>query len=371
MKLFSLKKNLVLISAACLFFSCRTLQNDVIMSTDAQVQTEEIGYTEKYISFIDAKDIMGTMDKKDLYKECDRLIKNIDDSLQNLGMNKAIAARLYAQKGRLLLIKGKTGEAKKNYNLSLEESKGDSQTLILGSRLGIIKDITDEDVISGSNENGLLILEHAVILYHEGKFAKSAAKFEEAFLHLPEFYANNYGEVRDAAIASKDHDFSTESKATVELLKKPSLTAGQMLLLSQDLSGLLDEITKGKKLSERELFSKAETNRLFEAASGEGEQKITKDSKADRIIGARFLWNLVSDENGKTKYSDFYRKNNLPSPVNDVETYSEDFDAVLGCIEKEIINLEDGESFRPEKEVSGTEFSSWLKKITKKSGNSQ
>ena len=51
------------------------------------------------------------------------------------------------------------------------------------------------------------------------------------------------------------------------------------------------------------------------------------------------------------------------SPVPDVELDSPDFDAVLGCIELEFMNLTDGINFEGEKKVSGIEFSESLKKM--------
>ena len=239
MKRINLQKKLAIFAAALLSFSCRTLQKDIVMSTDSQVQSEEVERVEEKLSFIDAADIMDISDRNELLRECDDLIKDIDGKLKAVEMNKAMASRLYAQKGRLLLIKGKKSDAKKNYNLSLEASKGDSQTLILGSRLGLIKDISDEDLVSGSNQNGLLILESALNYFRDGKFAKSAAKFDEAFLLLPDFYAKSYAKLRDTALASKDHDFSSQSKETVNLLKRPVLTAGQIKKIVKTIDSMV------------------------------------------------------------------------------------------------------------------------------------
>ena len=63
-----------------------------------------------------------------------------------------------------------------------------------------------------------------------------------------------------------------------------------------------------------------------------------------------------------TKYSERY-KNKKRSPVPDVKLDSPDFDAVLGCVENEIMHLEDGIEFGSEKEVSGIQFDESLKKI--------
>ena len=63
-----------------------------------------------------------------------------------------------------------------------------------------------------------------------------------------------------------------------------------------------------------------------------------------------------------TKYSEAY-KNKKRSPIPDVKLNSPDFDAALGCVENEIMNLEDGIEFGAGKEVSGVEFEESVKKI--------
>ena len=62
-------------------------------------------------------------------------------------------------------------------------------------------------------------------------------------------------------------------------------------------------------------------------------------------------------------YSDVYKARRMRSPVGDVKLASPDFDAVLGCVENEIMHLEDGIDFGAEKEVSGAEFDESVRKI--------
>jgi hypothetical protein len=78
------------------------------------------------------------------------------------------------------------------------------------------------------------------------------------------------------------------------------------------------------------------------------------------------LWNLYNgNKNAKqdiTKYSAMFAVMN-DSPNPDVEIDSPDFDAVLGCIDLEFMNLTDGINFKGEKKVSGIEFSESIKKV--------
>mgnify|MGYP007070125232 CR=1 FL=1 len=56
-------------------------------------------------------------------------------------------------------------------------------------------------------------------------------------------------------------------------------------------------------------------------------------------------------------------QNKKRSPVIDVKLDSPDFDAVIGCVENEIMHLEDGIEFLPDKEMSGVEFNESVRKI--------
>ena len=81
-----------------------------------------------------------------------------------------------------------------------------------------------------------------------------------------------------------------------------------------------------------------------------------------RYHSARFLWNLygaTKNQFDSRKYSDKLKK----SPVRDLDLDSPDFDAVLGCVEEELMSLEDGRSFGGEKPVSAVEFDRYMEKL--------
>lgn len=94
--------------------------------------------------------------------------------------------------------------------------------------------------------------------------------------------------------------------------------------------------------------------------------KISKNQKINRYMCARFLWNLYNgNKNTKENLSNYsvMFAGQKESPIPDVPINSQDFDAVLGCIELEFMNLTDGINFEGEKSVSGIEFSESLKKV--------
>ena len=68
----------------------------------------------------------------------------------------------------------------------------------------------------------------------------------------------------------------------------------------------------------------------------------------------------------KIRYSSNYGTSGKSSPIKDVHTSNEDFDAILGCIEYGFMNLTDGINFDPSAMVSGIEFNESLEKLVKK-----
>ena len=222
----------------------------------------------------------------------------------------------------------------------------------------------------GTQDKARLVLENAVANYRSGKYMEAAADFDSAFIDLPEYYRAAYGEIRARAWELRNVSASAGSN-TNALLQKKEITAGQMLLIAQDTGTLLYNYTAGKKLSENQLYSKVSSAGLLDSISAVSAKPGTtlKDEIIVRIKCARFLWNLYNKKSGSEnsiKYSRRYRQLKLPSPVQDVPADSEDFDAVLGCAESELMELPDGENFLPAQKVSAFECREYIENLFKR-----
>ena len=257
-------------------------------------------------------------------------------------MQEAQLSRLWALRGRTFLLTGDKNRAAECYKTAVRAYKGDAQAMILANRLRLLQTL-DDKAAEDAESNALFTLESAIDAYKDGAYVKAIAQFDGAFIALPDFY-------RDAYAA-------------------PQLTAGQAALLAADIDGLLYAFTAGKKLPENALFSKLAAAGLFSARSSvDGKpDTLSKDESFIRVKCARFLWNLFIAHSGEAKsavkYSNRYRSQGAPSPVPDVPAASADFDAVLGCIETELMELPDGEHFFPQKNVSALEFAEYLKTL--------
>ena len=97
---------------------------------------------------------------------------------------------------------------------------------------------------------------------------------------------------------------------------------------------------------------------------------ITAADKMTRKMCARFIWNAYVRHSGNLKmlsrYSEKYRKSGrTKSPVADLSVEDPDFDAVLGVVESEFMELPDGKNFKPDEGVTKLQFINWIKKADK------
>jgi len=351
-------KKLLLFFLVPFVFSCTTLQQDV--------NIEQISYNEEILSFeqrfslIDANSLIPSVDdNEDLQKEqkIDDFIFDIEKSISEPSIQKAARARLLALEGKALLINGKKSKAKKAYEDSVLEYKGDSQALILASRLQLSKDFNLEDKMSEVSEKSLILLESAINLYKSKKFVDSVAKFDESFLSLNPFYRESYGKIRDLAWNMRNVDSDSE---VANLMPLNEITVSQMLTIAKTKSEYLYNLAGGKKMNARAFYYKISSLGLLNPASKPLDSKnaLGENDIVTKYVSARFLWNLYNSkrnsQNSLTKYSSKMKK----SPIQDVDIDNPDFDAVLGCVENEFMSLKNGQKFDGNDNFTAIEFDS-------------
>jgi hypothetical protein len=186
------------------------------------------------------------------------------------------------------------------------------------------------------------------------------AFFDSAFFRLPEFYRTAYNPLRENAWNLRSS--SSAETAIAEHLTASRLTYRGMILITQAETSLLDSITGAKKWSSRELMKKLAADDFFYSAAVREQDELT------RIQCAWFLWNLYSRKRNdpmlKTRYTARFTARGLTaSPVPDVPVDERGFDAVLGCVEQEFMELPDGVHFFPDRSVSGGEYLFWVQKL--------
>ena len=358
-----MKKNLISICVfALLLFSCTTIQQDKEVYSLSDEQNLLINDIEKELVFLEAKSFQDSSSVDN--QKVNVLLKDISDLLGDVNLQTAVEAKLLAYQGRLFLVSANVAEAKNYYEKSTLSYRGEVESVILGSRLGLIDNIFEQGV--PKSQQSLLSLEKALQLYKNQDYLLSLASFDEAFIGLDDFYREAYENLRNNAWKLRD----ITSKTTLEdsdIVKQEKISVIQMIKLTQNSTDLLYNNLSQKKYSDDALFRELVSVGLFNALNSNENswQNLSKDTYVTRILAARFLWNLYLGKNGnsgETKYAEQFAALGY-SPVEDLPLNSPDFDAVLGCLETAIMDMLDGVNFFPDDMISGIELNESLKKL--------
>ena len=349
--------------------SCASMQQDVSISADSARDGEIASAAALELARLDAAAIGGG--KADASR-LSSLISSLEDRLSSPErLDKSLEARLTALEGRAWLLRGNKGNAEKCYARAAAKDPDDSEVIILGHRLGKIADLTP--YISGRDDNAPLMLEQALDSYKDRGYSDAAGQFDTAFLYLDEDYKKLFGGLRDEAWQLRGT--GTADPGIAALLTKKEITVQEMMLIAQGTGDVLNVYTASQNQDGKLLFQTLIKEGLMNSVSNEqsptaasmvnrSDSGVTAGTKATRLLAARFLWNLYWRGGGADpqKYSTKYRARGK-SPVKDVPLTSDDFDAVLGCVEKEWLDLADGTNFNGNAGISGADFSTGVKKL--------
>ena len=363
---------LCFISTAC----TSTLQEDIFDSseTSSQVLDAVSDYENSFVKY----DAAYTLGEKPSASELADFHSSIEIKLSQ-SREPAVLSQLQSLNGLVYLIENKTKKAQDSYEEAKKQQQNNTYILLLNSRL---QKTTEESLkaleqsIKIDSENEILILEKGKLLYKLSEYDKSIAAIDEALMisdnkNSPQ-YREYYSNFRSQIWQLYNSQIST-TKSSKDFNLSANLTKDSMIVLTSENSSLLKDFTAGAKMSSSELTKKLTAYGAFSSAldsdnSNHSADMILKSSAITRIMAARFLWNLYVEKKSKpelkNRYSTRYNKIGK-SPVEDVDISNEDFDAVMGTVENEIMELPDGKSFFPQNVLSNLDFITILKNMEK------
>ena len=372
---------LLLIAAASLFISMAlactsTLQEDIFDSTEtsSQVLSAVTDYEASFIKY-DSENISGISTSS---AELLQFHSSIETQL-SLSREPAVLSQLQSLNGLVYLLENKSKKAQECYNEAKKQQQNNTYILLLNSRLQKSPEESLkllEQSIKIDSENQTLILEKGKLLYKLGEYDKAIAAIDEALMisdssNNPQ-YREYYSNFRTQVWQLYNSQISS-AKSSKDINLTANLTKDSMLLLTSENSSLLKDFTAGTKMSTSELTKKLTAYGAFSSALdannlNHSADQILKSSAITRIMAARFLWNLYVEKKSKpelkTRYSTRYQKIGK-SPIEDVDISNEDFDAVMGTVESEIMELPDGKAFFPQNVMSNLDFVTILKNMDK------
>ena len=365
------------ISSAAFFISCTsTLQEDIFDSSESssQILNELADYEESFIKY-DSDFFTGS---KPSSSELSDFHTSIELKLSQ-SREPGLLSQLNALDGLVYLMENKTKKAQESYNEAKKQQQNNTYIQLLASRLQ--KNTEEslnylEQAIKIDSENESLILEKGKLLYNLSEYDKAIAAIDQALMisdskNKPQF-REYYSNFRSQTWQLYNSQISS-TKSSRDINLSANLTKDSMIILTSENSSLLKDFTAGSKMSTSELTKKLTAYGAFSSVldsdnSNHSADQILKASAITRIMAARFLWNLYVEKKSKPELRNRYstRYNKLgKSPITDVEVSDPDFDAVMGSVENEIMELPDGKSFYPQNLLSNLDFITILKNIEK------
>ena len=213
--------------------------------------------------------------------------------------------------------------------------------------------------LARSEQKGRLLCERGRELLKAGRYAEAAQDLDEGLRGLDPAYRALYGADRERALSLAQ---AAREAGSAMALTKPESLEGP---LSQ--SGMVE-----RAFRETRLLSSLSSNpnptytAVLPALQAAGlllDPAAAPETAATRKAVAFFLWGLIARTEHDPKLLTRYRQKYSLSPVADVGVEEPWFDAVLGVVERELMDLPDGMNFQPDLPVSGLEYLSILQRL--------
>jgi hypothetical protein len=278
--------------------------------------------------------------------------------------NRRVSARLDAQRAEAALLARDSVGARKLVEGAAAASEAEEGVWIVRSgleadpkkRLQVI-----EQGLARADEKGRLLCERGRALLQAGRYAEAAQDLDEGLRGLDSRYQRLYGPDRERAFSLAQAARDSGGAAPV---MKPDTLLNQLTILS--MVELASSTTRFLlSLSSRQNPSFSEILPGLTAAGLLLQPNAPQEALATRKSVAFFLWGIVAREEHDPKLLTRYRLKYSVSPVPDLLALDPWFDAALGVVEREIMDLPDGTNFRPDLPVTGIEYSAMLSRLKK------
>jgi hypothetical protein len=211
-----------------------------------------------------------------------------------------------------------------------------------------------EEGIAKADAPARLLCERGRLLLAAGRYAEAAQDLDEGLRGVEAEYRAFYEADRERALALARAGADAVGPGTAIADLGAALTVRAMIertyAQTRFLSALTTEANPGFAAG---LAAVKDAGLLLDPAGN-------PEAVAGRRHVAFFLWGIVARLEHDPRLLTAYRTKYTASPVADVPIDAPWFDAALGVVEQEIMDLPDGVHFQPDAEVTGLEFLAML-----------
>ena len=210
-----------------------------------------------------------------------------------------------------------------------------------------------------------LLCERGEELLRQARYAEAAQDLDEGLRALDERYRALYGQDRDRALAlarAVKASGPTASALSADALQAP-LSIRAMVERAFSGTRLLRAFSSKSNPSFEDVRAAIQSAGFLLQSSAPAE--MSPDAYVTRKEVAFFLWGVLLSAERNPKLAGSYRQKYATSPVPDVPVDAPWFEATLGVVEREIMDLPDGVRFQPDGLVTGVEYLQMLTRMQK------
>ncbi|MBN2353241.1 MAG: hypothetical protein JXD23_11770 [Spirochaetales bacterium] len=275
--------------------------------------------------------------------------------------NREYRAEVLGLMGTALFYKGDAENASRTAALIDRESQAEPRLYTIRALLARDRDKKIKILTDGLDKverTGLVHLALAELWFDAGEYRKALAAFDQAFLALPPRYRELYRPRRDMAFQFMDNPPGNAD--TREILAKPEITVGDVIVLTARETRYFESVTSDPNLPAPSLYALLLAKGYLREGGPSPVDPMPRKDIAYLLV--RVLAFLENDPGLLARYGGSASLT-AASPVPDIQPTDYFYNAALVLVEREIMSLPDGKNFFPGKAMSGADYYAILKKL--------
>jgi tetratricopeptide (TPR) repeat protein len=289
---------------------------------------------------------------------------DLDRAAAEPGLNRRLRARVEALKAEAALRGRDLSAARKSADSAAALTDAEQGVWIVRAALEAAPaarlSLMDKG-IARVDDKSRLLCERGEELLKAGRYAQAAQDLDEGLRGLDPRFNALYGTDRDRAfsLVQAARDAGTSAAADQPAWLDLPLTLRGMIDRAVFETRFLAALSPDPKPSVDSLLPAVkDAGLLLDPAASPGAPALRKNV-------AFFLWGVISRTEHDPKLLTRYRLKYTVSPVPDLDVNEQWFDAALGVVEREVMDLPDGVHFNPDAPVTGLEYLGILGKLKK------
>jgi hypothetical protein len=346
---------LAVLAALCTAVSCQSFPSDTVARSAGE---EEVAALDSFeMRLLDLRLVPNAVQLSTLRAE-------LSGASSRPWQNRGLQARAHALRAEADLLAGDLPAARREADTAAALSDAAQGVWIV--RAGLQQEAAKRLAVlntglARAEKTSRLLCERGLVFLKSGRYADAAQDLDEGLRGLDPRYRALYGTDRDhaAALARAVRETGTSfSGPPPQDLDRP-LTNRAMVERAFSETHLLGSLSSERAPSYESVLP------ALVAAGLLLEPTAAADAPAPRRSVSFFLWGIIARLEHNPGLLTRYRVKYAASPVPDVAATAPEFDAVLGVVERELMDLQDGVNFRPGETVTGLQYLGILARLVR------